>query len=32
MATIRKRKNSIWKIKEEYGNWFEDQEGISRSL
>lgn len=32
MATIRKKRNSIWKIKDSHGNWFDDQDEISQVI
>lgn len=32
MATIRKGRNFIWKIKDKQGDLFEDQDGISRVI
>lgn len=32
MDTIRRRRNSIWKIKDAQGNLFEDQYGISQVI
>lgn len=32
VETIRKRYNTIWRIKDAQGNWFDDQAGISRPI